>query len=111
MLGSRLGVVQDDVAVGEGAALRVLAGQADRDALDEQAREGERLRVAPVDAARVERVDPSFEHLLELRVDDEALGNANELLGQLPETLGRDARLDGGLRGYRCALPGRLLRR
>ena len=47
-----LGVVQDEVPVRERAALGVLAGQPDRDALDEQRREGERLGVAPVDAAR-----------------------------------------------------------
>ena len=53
LAGSR--VVQNRVAVGERAALRVLARQADRNALLEQRRERERLRVAPVDPALVER--------------------------------------------------------
>ena len=50
-----LHVVQDEVALRERAALRVLPGEPDRDAVDEQRREGERLRVAPVDAALVDR--------------------------------------------------------
>ena len=42
-------VVQDRVPVRERAALRVLAGDADRDAVGEQRRERERLGLAPVD--------------------------------------------------------------
>jgi hypothetical protein len=45
-----VGVVQDQVALAEGAALGVLAGQADRRALGQQRRERERLGVRPVDA-------------------------------------------------------------
>ena len=48
-------VVEDEVAVRERAALGVLAGEPDRDALDEQAGERERLGLAPVDAALLER--------------------------------------------------------
>ena len=44
-----LGVVQDHVALAEGAALGVLSGQADGGALGEQRRERERLGVRPVD--------------------------------------------------------------
>ena len=44
-----LGVVQDEVALAERAALGVLAGQADRDALGQQRRERERLGVGPDD--------------------------------------------------------------
>ena len=44
-------VVEDGVAMRERAALGVLAGQPDRDALDEQRRERERLGLAPVDAS------------------------------------------------------------
>src|SRR5207249_2921182 len=47
---SGLGVVQYQVAVREGAALGVLAGEPDRDALDQQAGERQLLRLAPVDA-------------------------------------------------------------
>ena len=52
---ARLHVVQHGVAVRERAALGVLAGEADRDAVDEQRCERERLGVPPVDAALVER--------------------------------------------------------
>ena len=44
-------VVQDEVALAEGAALGVLAGEADRRALGEQRAVGERLGVRPVDRA------------------------------------------------------------
>ena len=44
-----LGVVQDHVALAEGAALGVLAGEPQRCALGQQRRERERLRVRPVD--------------------------------------------------------------
>jgi hypothetical protein len=47
---ARLGVVEDEVALGERAALDVLAGQADRHALGQQRGERERLGVRPVDA-------------------------------------------------------------
>ena len=97
MLGARVRVVQDEMPVRERAALGVLAGEADRDALDEQARERERLRLAPVDAALVERFDSPLEHLHELRVDGEPFGDADELVLELAEPLGRDARLDRAL--------------
>ena len=51
-------VVEDEVAVGEGAALGVLAGEADVDALGQQRGEGERLGLAEVDPALLERLDP-----------------------------------------------------
>ena len=46
-----LGVVQHEVALGERAALGVLAGQPDRRALAQQRRVGERLGLRPVDPA------------------------------------------------------------
>ena len=53
-------VVQDEVAMRERAALGVLTGQSDRDALDEQAGKRERLGLAPVDPAFVERDRPAL---------------------------------------------------
>ena len=47
-----LGVVQDEVALAEGAALGVLAGEPDRDSLGQQRGERERLGVRPLDPAR-----------------------------------------------------------
>ena len=82
------------MAVRERAALGVLAGEADRDPLDEQAREGERLGLAPVDPALVERAAPALELLRELRVDGEAVGHAQQLLVQLAQPLGGDGRHD-----------------
>ena len=73
---ARLGVVEDEVPVRERSALGVLAGQPDRDPLDEQAREREPLRVAPVDAAVVERLEALVELRLQLRVHGEAVGDA-----------------------------------
>src|SRR5436309_3520547 len=45
-----LDVVEDGVALAEGAAARVLPAHADRDALEQQRADGERLGAAPVDA-------------------------------------------------------------
>ena len=74
---------------------RVLAGDPDRDAVDEQRRERERLRLAPVDAALVDRVAAALELLHQLRVRREALGDAQQLLVQLAQPLGGDRRDDG----------------
>src|SRR5207245_1096923 len=83
---------QDSVAVREGAALGILAAQPNGDPLDEQRGEGERLRLAPVDPALVERGAPPLELLGELRVDGEALRRAQQLLVQLAQP----PRGDGG---------------
>src|SRR6266496_4876763 len=77
--------MEDEGAVREGAALRVLAGEADREGLRKQAAERERLGVAPIDGGRIEAGDPTFELLGELRMDREAFGHAQELLVQLSE--------------------------
>ena len=66
-------VVEDEVAVGEGAALGVLAGEADVDALGQQRAEGERLGVAEVDPALLQRLGPFAERAAQLAVDGEAL--------------------------------------
>ena len=72
-------VVQDEVAVAERAPLGVLARQPDRDPLDEQAGERERLGVAPVDPAGVERLRAPVELALQLRIHGEALGHPPQL--------------------------------
>src|SRR5439155_25318085 len=83
------------MALRERAALGVLAGEADRDAVDEQRGEGERLGLAPVDPALGERGTAPLELAVELRVDREAVRHAKELLVQRAEPLcrnrGRDA--------------------
>ena len=58
-------------------------------------REGERLRLAPVDTALADRVASPLELLRELRVHREALGDAEELLVQLGDALSRHRSDDG----------------
>ena len=76
-------VVEDEVAVGEGAALGVLAGEADVDALGQQRGEGERLGVAELDPAVLQRLDPLGERFAQLAVDREALRHLDQRLVQL----------------------------
>src|SRR5436190_7525550 len=88
-----LDVVEDGVALAEGAAAGVLPAHADRDALEQERADGERLGAAPVDG-------PSLAHHLRARLHEardprvrrEALGQAREGGGDLPQHLGRDGR-------------------
>ena len=84
------------MAVGEGAALGVLAGEADVDALGQQRGEGERLGVAELDPALLQRLDPLAERFAQLAVDREALRHLEQRLVQLAQLLGRDRGLDRG---------------
>ncbi len=97
------------MAVGERAALGVLSRQSHGDALDEQGRERERLGVAPVDAALVERGRAALELARELRMDGEALLHRHELAVESAQALG----VDGGDDVRRAARrrAGLLLRR
>src|SRR5439155_20008715 len=81
-------VVEDVVAVREGAALGVLAGETDRDALDQQACERERFGLAPVDAALLEGLRAPIELLLQLRMDRELFGHGDERPVELAQPLG-----------------------
>ena len=87
-----LDVVQDGVTMRERAALGVLARDPDRDPVDEQRRERERLALPPVDAALLERLPAPLELLHQLRVRREPVGRAQELLVQLAQLV----RGDGG---------------
>src|SRR5262245_46601908 len=93
------------MSMGEGSALRVLAGEPDRNPVLEERREGEGFRVPPVDAALTEAVVPPFELAQELRIDLEPLGDLEELLAELDEAVRRDCRHD---RRARVRLGGRL---
>ena len=89
--------MQHEVALRERAALGVLAGQADRRALGQQRRVGERLGLRPVDpAVGADRGPPALELLDQLRVDREALGDPQQLLVERLQALGRDRGLDVG---------------
>src|SRR5438552_2522846 len=86
-------VVQDRVALAEGAAARVLPAHADRDALEQQRADGERLGAAPVDAASlVHHLRARLHETRGPRVRRETLGQAREGGGDLVQHLGRDGR-------------------
>ena len=92
-------VVEHRVALREGAALGVLARQADRHALHEQRAEGRQLGEAPVDAAVDGHLGAALEQGRELGVDREALGHVDVRLPDGPQRLGRDGRGRRRLRG------------
>ncbi len=103
MLLARLRVVKHEMALRERAALRVLAGQPDRDALGQQRRERQRLGMRPHDPglgpAHPERLAPLIELLDELRVHGEPVRHGQELLVEHLEPVGGDRRLDLGRGG------------
>ena len=80
--------------MGERPPLRVLAREPDRDAVLEQRRECERLRLSPVDAALPDRLPAAFELARQLGVDGETAGHPKQLLVQGQEPVCRDRRLD-----------------
>jgi len=84
-----LGVVQHEVPVREGAALRVLSAQPNRRPSTSSGREREALRLAPVDAAFLDRDGAPRELLRQLRVDGEALRHGEQLRVQLAQPVGR----------------------
>ena len=69
----------------ERAALRVLAGQPDRDALDQERRERERLGLAPVDPARVDRLAAALELLISFGCTVKPSGTREQLVVQLAQ--------------------------
>ena len=92
----RFGLVVDEhrVALAERAPPRVLAGEADRRALEEQRAERERLRERPVDVVVVELLAPVADDALELRVHREAGRDRHERVDDLLEPFACDAGLD-----------------
>ena len=87
-------VVQHQVALAEGTALGILAGESDRRPLGQQRRVRQRLGVRPVDSPRGDQpVAPPLELFLQLRVHCEAVRHREQLRVQLPEQVRRDRRL------------------
>ena len=85
---------QHRVALREGAALHVLAGEAHAMALEQQRAEGERLGHRPVDAlAGLHHLLAVVEEALDRAVDVEALRNRGERLADLLDGLDRIAGL------------------
>ena len=80
-------VVQDEVAMRERSALRVLAGEPDRDPLHEQRRKRQSLRLPPVDGSLVQGLRPPVELAGELGMDGEPVGRLEELVVQRAQLL------------------------
>jgi len=92
--------VEHRVAVREGAALDVLAGDADRVAFGEQGGEGEPFAQAPVEVrAGLEGLGLEVELALDLRVRGEVGRHLPEVRGDLAEELGADRGRDEVLVG------------
>ena len=91
-------IEQHRVALREGAALRVLAGQPDRGAFLQQRAEGQRLRSRPVDAlARLDRLGAVVEETLHRAVHVEPIGHRCDLLADFAQHV----RLDAGIAAAR----------
>ena len=90
-------VVEDGVAVAEGAAATVLSGEADRDSLDHERPEGKRLAVGPViSGTLLENLAAALQHgLAELGQDPEIGGNRGEPIDDGLQGLLTDGGLDG----------------
>jgi hypothetical protein len=91
--------VEHEVPVRERPALRVLSGEADRGAGDDEARERELFGLGPVDPTGLtERLAPPFQLLEELGMDGEAFGDGEELLVEPPQDGRVNGRLDRDVR-------------
>ena len=84
-------VVKRKVAMAEGAAHRVLAGQADRMTLCDQRRERERFGGAPVDRALEHRRLAPLHLPHQLGVRREVLGEGEQLVVERGELASRDS--------------------
>ena len=85
-------VEEDAVALREGAAFDVLAGQADEVAVGQKRPEGKRLGGRPVDAAAaLDRLGAGIEETLDGAVDAEALRHLGEVAADPLQLVERDA--------------------
>ena len=83
---------QHGMALREGAALAVLAGEPHRMAIEQQRAERERLAGRPVDAlAGLDRLAAIIEEALDRAVDVEILRRRGDLAADLLQRLERDA--------------------
>src|SRR5690606_27688389 len=91
-------VVEHAVALREGAALGILAGKADRVALEQDRAEGQRLGRRPVDAlAGRDRLAAVLEEAADGAVDLEVRRNLGQLLADLLQRLQRHGGLAAAL--------------
>ena len=85
-------IEQHGMALREGAALAVLAGEPHRTSLEQERAEGERLAGRPVDAlAALDRLAAVVEEALDRPVDVEAFRHRRDLAADLRQRLDRDA--------------------
>src|SRR5262247_4392080 len=83
---------QDRMALREGAALAVLAGQAHREALEQQRAVGQRLGRRPGDAlALLDGLGAVVEEALDRAVDMEILGHRSDFAADVLERIDGDA--------------------
>src|SRR5919202_5038372 len=87
------------MALAERASLSVLPGHAHRYSTLNEAGEGERLGLRPVDLAVFQGPPPSLDLLDQLWMNRESVRVTDQLPVDRLEGFGRDGRLDVGLRG------------
>src|SRR5256714_7860726 len=100
-------VVEDRVAMAEGSAPGVLAGEPNRNLFEQQARVGDRLRAAPIDyLAALHHLEALIEQLLDARVRREVIRQPVHRLGRRDEPIRGHARVGAPIRaGPLEALP------
>ena len=89
-------IAKGGMAMGEGAALGVLADEADGRAFQQQASQRQHFGAAPVDRGFAERhFQPAFHQRLELGMNGKSVGNARGAFADFAENIGRNLG-DGG---------------
>ncbi len=92
-------VMQDEVALTEGAALDVLPREPDRRTLEQQRSERQRLGVGPFHSTLDDRLATALQLPLELGMDREAIGRGEQRVVHASEYVGRHRRFGLGDRG------------
>ncbi|MND59698.1 hypothetical protein D3C80_509010 [compost metagenome] len=91
-------IIENRVALREGAAFHVLTGQADRASFGNQRTECQRFSRCPIDAfAGIDHLGAVIEEALDRAMDVEVLRNFNELFADFLERLDRNAGLAAAL--------------
>src|SRR3546814_1665023 len=92
------------MALAEGAAARILAGQAHTEAIRHQAAERERLCCRPVKSLSAgKHLAPSLDHAVQRLVDFQVIGDSGERAAEAVEQLGRDRGVDIAPCGFRVS--------
>src|SRR3546814_7320678 len=92
------------MALAEGAAARILAGQAHTEAIRHQAAERERLCCRPVKSLSAgKHLAPSLDHAVQRLVDFQVIGDSGERAAEAVEQLGRNRGVDIAPCGFRVS--------